>query len=89
MRTSTHHGPGAAVRDVLFVETSGSEEAVEVLVDGGVLDIRVQFAGVHPLGRVDLEARLLPTHERRVPDRQDDVQRERRLCMHTTQLTAS
>ena len=66
---------GAVVRRVTgdYVTTTtdalNSEQPVEVLVDGGVLHVRVQLGGLHPWRRVDLEL-VLPPDVHRVPDRQ-------------------
>ena len=68
-RSSDHRG-----------RTINSEQPVQVLVDGGVLHVRVQLGGLHPWRRVDLEL-VLPPDVHRVPDRQEDfVPRGRSFC---------
>lgn len=62
-----------------------SEEPVEVVIDGGVLDVREELGGLNGGGWIQRRRRL-PPYVPCVRDRQHDVQRDLRLCNQTMQL---
>ena len=59
-------------------------KAVEVLIDGGVGDVRVKLGGLHANSRVDVEVGLLAPDEGGEPQGQQYVQRERRFCIQAS-----